>query len=167
MGASVPHETEVLALLVSSALNRRIGETVTSSERTARTDVSTTLFKLELMSPAQFALWPVCEICVRHTRNRLRPAAPDQLDSRASTVTEALIVNAASLSVILNSDLGRHRKIGPPRTVRTLLVEAEIISLYRARKGGDVSVGGPNAYLQRSILLLDIWTTRTIMTDRW
>lgn len=65
MGASVPHETEVLALLVSGALNRRIGETVTGSERTARTDVSTTRFTLDLMSPAQFALWPVREICVR------------------------------------------------------------------------------------------------------
>lgn len=56
-----PREREVLALVAEGASNRQIAESLTVSERTARTHVSAILSKLGLVSRTQAALWAVRE----------------------------------------------------------------------------------------------------------
>ena len=56
-----PRELEVLTLMAKGSSNRQIAETLTVSERTARTHVSAILAKLGLVSRTQAALWAVRE----------------------------------------------------------------------------------------------------------
>jgi DNA-binding NarL/FixJ family response regulator len=60
-GTLTPREREVLALVADGASNRRIAQTLTVSDRTARTHVSAILAKLGLASRTQAALWAVRE----------------------------------------------------------------------------------------------------------
>jgi hypothetical protein len=50
-----------------------------------------------------------------------------------SPLTEAMIVNAAVLFATLEADLGRHRKVGPFRILRTPLTVAAVIPLFFLR----------------------------------
>lgn len=59
LGPLTAREREVLALLGAGMSNRKIGEALTISERTARTHVSNVLAKLGLESRTQAALWAV------------------------------------------------------------------------------------------------------------
>lgn len=54
-----PREREVLSLVGLGYSNRAIAETLVISERTARTHVSSILFKLDLASRTQAALWAI------------------------------------------------------------------------------------------------------------
>jgi hypothetical protein len=50
-----------------------------------------------------------------------------------SPLTEAMIINAAVLFATLEADLGRHRRVGPFRLLRTPLTIAAIIPLFFLR----------------------------------
>ena len=65
-----PREREVLGLVAEGASNRQIARTLVVSERTARTHVSAILFKLNLVSRTQAALWAVREGLARGPRDR-------------------------------------------------------------------------------------------------
>jgi DNA-binding NarL/FixJ family response regulator len=65
-----PREREVLGLVAEGASNRQIAETLVVSERTARTHVSAILFKLDLVSRTQAALWAVREGLALGTETR-------------------------------------------------------------------------------------------------
>ena len=47
-----------------------------------------------------------------------------------SELTQAEIINGAVLVVTLHGDLGRHRKIGPVRLLRPIVVAAGIVPLF-------------------------------------
>jgi hypothetical protein len=47
-----------------------------------------------------------------------------------SEVTQAMIVNGSVLVAVLHSDLGSHRKIGPMRILRPILIAGAIIPLF-------------------------------------
>jgi hypothetical protein len=47
-----------------------------------------------------------------------------------SELTQAEIINGAVLAVTLHGDLGRHRKIGPVRLLRPIVVAAGIVPLF-------------------------------------
>jgi hypothetical protein len=47
-----------------------------------------------------------------------------------SELTQAEIINGAVLVVTLHGDLGRHRKIGPVRLLRPVVVAAGIVPLF-------------------------------------
>jgi hypothetical protein len=50
-----------------------------------------------------------------------------------SELTQAMIVNGAVLVAVLHSDLGSHRKIGPVRILRPLIMAGGIIPLFIVR----------------------------------
>ncbi|BBA98060.1 hypothetical protein RVR_4103 [Actinacidiphila reveromycinica] len=47
-----------------------------------------------------------------------------------STLTQAMVINAAVLLAVLEADLGPHRKIGAFRILRPLLMSAAIVPLF-------------------------------------
>lgn len=53
-----------------------------------------------------------------------------------SPLTQALIINGAVLVAVLESDLGAHRKVGPLRLLRPVLIGATVVPLYLDRPAG-------------------------------
>jgi hypothetical protein len=55
---------------------------------------------------------------------------PSPKELQMSSLTQAMIINAAVLVAVLEADLGPHRKIGWFRIARPLLLSAGIVPLY-------------------------------------
>jgi hypothetical protein len=60
-------------------------------------------------------------------------AAAPGAHTTMSEPTQALIINGAVLIAVLESDLGRHRKIGRMRILRQLLTAGAVVPLFIAR----------------------------------